>query len=85
MFSGVSKRHNQNSLTILVVNLNHEAVLLIGGQIIPVRNDFHEDLCHSQSDLTGSFKIGQIIGFGIPDPIILTANKETVLGHGRGK
>ncbi len=83
-FSGVPERHDQNSLTTLVVNLDNEVILLFGRQIIPVRNNLHENLSHSQSDLTGSFNIGQIIGFGILDPMILTANKETILGHGRG-
>jgi hypothetical protein len=83
-FSGVVECHDQNSLTALVVNPDNEVILLLWGQIIPVRNNLHENLCHSQSDLTGSFNIRQIIGSGVPDPIVLTTNKESVLGHGQG-
>jgi hypothetical protein len=71
-------------LTTLVVNLNHEVILLLGRQIIPVRNNLHENPRHSQSDVTGSFNIGQIIASGVLDPMILTANKENVLRHDQG-
>lgn len=81
-FSSLLERHYQNSLTALVINLNHEVILLVGGQIIPVRNDLHKNLCHSQCGPTGSVNIGQIIAFGILDPIVLTAHEKTVLGHG---
>jgi hypothetical protein len=81
-FLRLPERHSQNGLTALIVDLNHEAILLIRGQIIPVGNNLDKDLSHSQGHLTGSLNIGQIIAFGISNPTLMTGNKQSVLGHG---
>jgi hypothetical protein len=81
-FLRLLKRHNQNGLTALIVNLNHEAILLIRGQIIPVWDNLNKDPRDSQCDLTGSLNIGKIIALGILDPAVLAGNEKRVLGHG---
>ena len=72
--------HSQNGLTALIVDLNHEAILLIRGQIIPVGNNLDKDLSHSQGHPTGSLNIRPIIAFGILDPAVLIGNEQSVLG-----
>jgi hypothetical protein len=69
-------------LTTLIINLNYEAILLLGRQIIPVGNDFDKDPYYSQSDPPGGFNIGQVMALGIPDPMVLIGNEEVVLWHG---
>ena len=76
------ERHDQNGLAALIVDLNREVILLVRGQIIPVWNNLNEDPSHSQCDLTGSFDTGQVIGFGISNPTLLTRNEQSVLWRG---
>jgi hypothetical protein len=79
---GLSERHGQNGLAALIVNLNHEVILLLRRQIIPVGHDLDKNPRHPQSDPSGSFNIGQVLAPGIPDATVLIGNEETVLGHG---
>jgi hypothetical protein len=69
-------------MAALIINLNHEVILLLGRQMIPVRHDFDEDLRHSQSQASGSVNIGQVLALGILDPTVLIGNEEVVLRHG---
>jgi hypothetical protein len=62
-------------LAALIVNLNHEVILLLGGQLTPIGHDFDEDPRHPQSDLSCSFNIRQIMALGIPDPTMLIGNE----------
>jgi hypothetical protein len=69
-------------LAALIVYLNHEVILLLGRQIIPVGHNFDKNPRYPQRHLSSSFNIGQVMALGIPDPTVLIGNEETVLGHG---
>jgi len=81
-FFGLLERHRQNRLAALIINLNHQVILLLGRQLMPVEYDTDKDPRYPRSDSSGSLDVRQIIALRVLDPNIMAADKETVLGHG---
>lgn len=73
--------HGQQPFTGLITNLYPELVLLVGRQIIPVRNDRHEDLGDPSCSIPRRVSVRQVKALGILDAIVLIADEQMVLGH----
>ena len=74
--------HTQQPFTGLINNLYPELVLLVRGQIAPVRNNPHEDLGYKSCSIPRCFNVRQVKARGIPDVIMLITDEKIILRHG---
>jgi hypothetical protein len=75
--------HEQS--TRLVHNLDHITTLLIGRQVIPVRDNVHKGVRYSASDTLSSINIRKVQGFRIPDPLAFVIEEQIVAWHDNAK
>ena len=73
--------NGQQPFTDLISKLYPELALLVGRQIIPVRNDLYKDLGDPSRDIPRRVNVRQVKAFGILDAIVLITDEQMVLGH----